>query len=157
MTPRYSEANSDHRIPSSAELRKRIRPQAGGRINSICIDSQHGRMRMDAILLQILNGLDKGGAYALIALGLTLVFGTLGVVNFAHGALFMLGALVLAIVGERGPGSVISGSAPPPPVGAPSAPVPSGAPAAPASSGTTTPAPAPAPIETPAAPPAGTQ
>lgn len=47
---------------------------------------------MDAILLQILNGLDKGGAYALIALGLTLAFGTLGIVNFAHGALFMLGA-----------------------------------------------------------------
>ena len=47
---------------------------------------------MDAILLQLLNGLDKGGAYALIALGLTLIFGTLGVVNFAHGALFMLGA-----------------------------------------------------------------
>ncbi len=47
---------------------------------------------MDSILLQILNGLDKGGAYALIALGLTLVFGTLGVVNFAHGAIFMIGA-----------------------------------------------------------------
>ena len=47
---------------------------------------------MEAILLQILNGLDKGGAYALIALGLTIIFGTLGVVNFAHGALFMLGA-----------------------------------------------------------------
>ncbi|MGG7568239.1 branched-chain amino acid ABC transporter permease [Rhodovulum sp. DZ06] len=47
---------------------------------------------MDAIVLQILNGLDKGSAYALIALGLTLIFGTLGVVNFAHGALFMLGA-----------------------------------------------------------------
>ncbi len=47
---------------------------------------------MDAILIQLLNGLDKGAAYALIALGLTLVFGTLGVVNFAHGALFMLGA-----------------------------------------------------------------
>ncbi|MEI2387244.1 branched-chain amino acid ABC transporter permease [Breoghania sp. JC706] len=47
---------------------------------------------MDAFVLQLLNGLDKGGAYALIALGLTLVFGTLGVVNFAHGALFMLGA-----------------------------------------------------------------
>src|SRR5690606_28755355 len=47
---------------------------------------------MDEILLQILNGLDKGGAYALIALGLTLVFGTLGVVNFAHGAIFMIGA-----------------------------------------------------------------
>ena len=47
---------------------------------------------MDAIFLQVLNGLDKGAAYALIALGLTLVFGTLGVVNFAHGALFMIGA-----------------------------------------------------------------
>ncbi len=47
---------------------------------------------MDSILIQLLNGLDKGGAYALIALGLTLVFGTLGVVNFAHGALFLIGA-----------------------------------------------------------------
>ena len=47
---------------------------------------------MDQIILQVLNGLDKGSAYALIALGLTLIFGTLGVVNFAHGALFMLGA-----------------------------------------------------------------
>ncbi|MBM2292221.1 branched-chain amino acid ABC transporter permease [Sulfitobacter pseudonitzschiae] len=47
---------------------------------------------MDQIILQFLNGLDKGSAYALIALGLTLIFGTLGVVNFAHGALFMIGA-----------------------------------------------------------------
>ncbi len=47
---------------------------------------------MDAIILQVMNGLDKGSAYALIALGLTLIFGTLGVVNFAHGALFMIGA-----------------------------------------------------------------
>ena len=47
---------------------------------------------MDQIIVQILNGLDKGSAYALIALGLTLIFGTLGVVNFAHGALFMIGS-----------------------------------------------------------------
>jgi branched-chain amino acid transport system permease protein len=53
---------------------------------------------MDAILLQILNGLDKGSAYALIALGLTLIFGTLGVVNFAHGALFMIGAFCAVTV-----------------------------------------------------------
>ncbi|KKL51617.1 hypothetical protein LCGC14_2293690 [marine sediment metagenome] len=53
---------------------------------------------MDAILLQVLNGLDKGSAYALIALGLTLIFGTLGVVNFAHGALFMLGAFCAVTV-----------------------------------------------------------
>jgi len=49
---------------------------------------------MDAFILQVLNGLDKGSAYALIALGLTLIFGTLGVVNFAHGAIFMIGAFV---------------------------------------------------------------
>jgi len=53
---------------------------------------------MDAILLQVLNGLDKGSAYALIALGLTLIFGTLGVVNFAHGALFMIGAFCAVTV-----------------------------------------------------------
>ncbi|HKK34719.1 MAG TPA: branched-chain amino acid ABC transporter permease [Paracoccaceae bacterium] len=55
---------------------------------------------MDAIVLQILNGLDKGSAYAMIALGLTLIFGTLGVVNFAHGALFMLGAFCAVAVNE---------------------------------------------------------
>ena len=55
---------------------------------------------MDAIILQILNGLDKGGAYALIALGLTLIFGTLGVVNFAHGALFMLGAFCVVTLNK---------------------------------------------------------
>lgn len=53
---------------------------------------------MDAIFLQILNGLDKGSAYALIALGLTLIFGTLGVVNFAHGALFMIGAFCTVVL-----------------------------------------------------------
>ena len=53
---------------------------------------------MGALVLQLLNGLEKGAAYALIALGLTLVFGTLGVVNFAHGALFMLGAFIAVTV-----------------------------------------------------------
>ena len=52
---------------------------------------------MDQFVLQLLNGLDKGAAYALIALGLTLVFGTLGVVNFAHGALFMIGAFCAVV------------------------------------------------------------
>ena len=55
---------------------------------------------MEAIFIQVLNGLDKGAAYALIALGLTLAFGTLGVVNFAHGALFMLGAFCAVAVNK---------------------------------------------------------
>lgn len=53
---------------------------------------------MDSFILQVLNGLDKGSAYALIALGLTLIFGTLGVVNFAHGALFMIGAFCAVFI-----------------------------------------------------------
>ena len=55
---------------------------------------------MDAVLIQILNGLDKGSAYAMIALGLTLIFGTLGVVNFAHGALFMVGAFCAVVMNK---------------------------------------------------------
>ncbi len=55
---------------------------------------------MEAIILQILDGLNKGSAYALIALGLTLIFGTLGVVNFAHGALFMIGAFCAVLVSK---------------------------------------------------------
>ena len=41
---------------------------------------------------QLVNAISLGGVYALFALGFTLVFGVLGVVNLAHGALFMLGA-----------------------------------------------------------------
>jgi len=55
---------------------------------------------MDAIFIQVLNGLDKGAAYALMALGLTLAFGTLGIVNFAHGVLFMLGAFCAVSVNK---------------------------------------------------------
>ena len=43
---------------------------------------------------QLLLGLINGAFYALLSLGLAVVFGTLGIVNFAHGALFMLGAFV---------------------------------------------------------------
>ncbi len=53
---------------------------------------------MEAIVLQLLSGLDGGSAYALIALGLTLIFGTLGVVNFAHGALFMIGSFCTVVL-----------------------------------------------------------
>src|SRR3954453_10659812 len=41
---------------------------------------------------QIVNGLWQGGALALFALGYTLVFGSLGIVNLAHGATYMWGA-----------------------------------------------------------------
>ena len=44
------------------------------------------------VLSQIFNGLILGTIYILMALGLSLIFGTMGIINFAHGALFTLGA-----------------------------------------------------------------
>jgi branched-chain amino acid transport system permease protein len=44
------------------------------------------------VLQQAFNGLVSGAFYALLALGLSVIFGMLGVVNFAHGAFYMLGA-----------------------------------------------------------------
>src|SRR5215472_3580412 len=43
---------------------------------------------------QLVNGLTIGSVYALIALGYTMVYGVLQLINFAHGDLFMLGAMV---------------------------------------------------------------
>lgn len=47
---------------------------------------------MTALLQQTFNGLVSGSFYALLALGLSVIFGMLGVVNFAHAAFYMLGA-----------------------------------------------------------------
>lgn len=44
------------------------------------------------ILSQVINGLILGTVYILMAMGLSLIFGTMGIINFAHGALFTLGA-----------------------------------------------------------------
>jgi branched-chain amino acid transport system permease protein len=58
---------------------------------------------MDLLAQQILNGLVTGSVYSLVALGLTLIYGTMNVPNFAHGQLFMLGAyLSYALVMRSG-------------------------------------------------------
>ena len=46
---------------------------------------------IEVLLQTLLNGAASGGVYALVALGYTLVFSVLGVINFALGALFSLG------------------------------------------------------------------
>ncbi|KKM10120.1 branched-chain amino acid ABC transporter permease [Clostridiales bacterium PH28_bin88] len=51
-------------------------------------------MNVDAIFQAISDGLLMGGVYALVAVGLTLIFGVMQIVNFAHGALLMLGMYV---------------------------------------------------------------
>jgi len=47
---------------------------------------------LEIVLSQIVSGLVLGGLYVLIAIGLSIIFGLLGIVNFAHGAFFTLGA-----------------------------------------------------------------
>ena len=49
---------------------------------------------LPALLSQLLLGLVNGSFYAILSLGLAVIFGLLNVINFAHGALFMLGAMV---------------------------------------------------------------
>lgn len=48
---------------------------------------------MDIFIQQVMNGLVLGSIYALIALGYTMVYGILGIINFAHGEVLMVGAL----------------------------------------------------------------
>ncbi|MBT9459928.1 MAG: branched-chain amino acid ABC transporter permease [Burkholderiaceae bacterium] len=49
---------------------------------------------LSLLLLQLMTGIALGAVYALLALGLSLIFGMLTVVNFAHGAFFMVGAFL---------------------------------------------------------------
>ena len=59
---------------------------------------------MDIFLQQTINGLTVGGIYALIALGYTMVYGVLRLINFAHGDLSVLGAYVGLVVLSSGAG-----------------------------------------------------
>src|SRR3978361_1195137 len=50
--------------------------------------------RLLEFLQQLINGLSVGSIYALIAVGYTMVYGVLQLINFAHGDVFMVGAMV---------------------------------------------------------------
>jgi branched-chain amino acid transport system permease protein len=63
---------------------------------------------LDLILSQTVSGLVLGGLYVLIAIGLSIIFGLLGIVNFAHGTFFTLGAyFALTLYGVFGWPAVI--------------------------------------------------
>jgi branched-chain amino acid transport system permease protein len=55
---------------------------------------------MDIFFQQIVNGLVLGSIYALVALGYTMVYGILGLINFAHGDICMIGALTALTVAQ---------------------------------------------------------
>lgn len=63
---------------------------------------------MDTLLQQLINGLVLGSVYALVALGYTMVYGILQLINFAHGEVLMVGAMValtvLGLLGSFAPG-----------------------------------------------------
>ena len=70
---------------------------------------------LDTFIQLTLNGLTEGSTYALIALGYTLVYGVLKLLNFAHGDVFMVGSFigfgVLKVLGGAGrPDACRSGS-----------------------------------------------
>ena len=49
---------------------------------------------MDTLLQQLINGITLGAVYALVALGYTMVYGIIGLINFAHGEVVMIGTMV---------------------------------------------------------------
>jgi branched-chain amino acid transport system permease protein len=56
---------------------------------------------MDIFTQQLVNGLVLGSIYALVALGYTMVYGILELINFAHGEVTMIGAMVALTVIDR--------------------------------------------------------
>lgn len=58
-------------------------------------------MDLELILMQLFSGVALGAILIMVALGLTIIFGMLGIVNFAHGALFMVGAYAGLYIAER--------------------------------------------------------
>src|SRR2546430_6110894 len=52
---------------------------------------------MEVFVQQLINGITLGSIYGLIAIGYTMVFGIIGMVNFAHGDVFMVSAFIALI------------------------------------------------------------
>src|SRR5277367_1926404 len=71
-------------------------------------------IRADALayfLQQLINGLTLGAVYGLVAIGYTMVYGIIGMINFAHGEIYMIGAFItvigFAVLGLLGIGTAI--------------------------------------------------
>ena len=64
---------------------------------------------MDTFIQQVINGLVLGSMYALVALGYTMVYGIIGLINFAHGEVLMVGALtswtIIGLMKDAMPGT----------------------------------------------------
>ena len=67
--------------------------------------------RMEYFVQQLINGITLGSIYGLIAIGYTMVYGIIGMINFAHGEVFMIGAFI-SLIGFMICGLLGIGSAP---------------------------------------------
>jgi branched-chain amino acid transport system permease protein len=67
------------------------------RRQSDCHSRQDAPASMEYFLQQLINGLTLGSIYGLIAIGYTMVYGIIGMINFAHGDVFMVGAFLALI------------------------------------------------------------
>ena len=63
---------------------------------------------LDYIVQQLINGISIGSVYALIALGYTMVYGIIKLINFAHGDVFMVGAYTAYFCAKSGMGLIMS-------------------------------------------------
>src|SRR6516165_7725062 len=108
-SPRRSSRDAHLRRPPSPSAAmppsigaKSCRPTADA-ISTFCA-SNHSesqpdkqRTRMAYFLQQLINGLTLGSIYGLIAIGYTMVYGIIGMINFAHGEIYMIGAFISII------------------------------------------------------------
>src|SRR5437763_11188023 len=74
-------------------MRRRVSPAAGAIAASI-----QQRQRMDYLAQQLINAIVLGSIYRLTAIGYTMVYGIVGMINFAHGDIFMIGGFIALIV-----------------------------------------------------------
>src|ERR1700716_1647232 len=75
----------------SARQRELQQPEYAQRIET------KQRQRMDYFAQQLINGIVLGSIYGLIAIGYTMVYGIVGMINFAHGDIFMIGGFIALI------------------------------------------------------------
>ncbi len=69
------------------------------------LELQRGLHRLQTMMQQIINGLSLGSIYALLALGYTMVYGIIKLINFAHGDIYMSvlsGAITRLIISTLG-------------------------------------------------------
>src|ERR1043166_4488999 len=93
---RFPPARSPRHCSSFGLMLRRAKP---GRKGS-CSNNNGDRGaagRMEYFCQQLINGLALGSIYGLIAIGYTMVYGIIGMINFAHGDIFMVGAFIALI------------------------------------------------------------